>query len=110
MINPKLYSLLKVVETGSFTRAADQLSLTQPAVSQHIHSLETELNVKIFDRTGNEMHVTHEGEVVIKYAKRMLALYNKRASSSSSPSASRTPPRATPSPRRWPSTSTRTTA
>ena len=76
MINPKLYSLLKVAETGGFTRAAEQLSLTQPAVSQHIHSLESELNVKIFDRCGNELHVTHEGETVIKYAKRMLALYH----------------------------------
>ena len=76
MINNKMYSLLKVAETGSFTRAAEQLSLTQPAVSQHIQSIEKELNVHIFDRASNELHVTHEGEIVIKYAKRMLALYN----------------------------------
>ena len=43
MVDPKLHSLMKVVETGSFTRAAEQLSLTQPAVSQHIRSLESEL-------------------------------------------------------------------
>ena len=76
MISNKLYSLLKVAETGSFTRAAEQLSLTQPAVSQHIQSIEKELDVHIFDRASNELHVTHEGEIVIKYAKRMQALYN----------------------------------
>lgn len=76
MIDPKLHSLIKVVETGSFTRAAEQLSLTQPAVSQHIRSLESELNVRIFERKNNELHVTHEGETVIKYARRMLSLYN----------------------------------
>lgn len=69
MIDPKLHSLIKVVETGSFTRAAEQLSLTQPAVSQHIRSLESELNVRIFERKNNELHVTHEGETVIKYAR-----------------------------------------
>lgn len=76
MIDPKLHSLIKVVETGSFTRAAEQLSLTQPAVSQHIRSLESELNVRIFERKNNELHETHEGETVIKYARRMLSLYN----------------------------------
>lgn len=76
MIGNKLYSLLKVAETGSFTRAAEQLSLTQPAVSQHIQAIEKELNVHIFDRASGELHVTREGEIVIKYAKRILALYN----------------------------------
>ena len=76
MVDPKLHSLMKVVETGSFTRAAEQLSLTQPAVSQHIRSLESELNVRIFERKNNELHVTHEGEMVIKYARRMLSLSN----------------------------------
>ena len=76
MVSNKLCSLLKVAETGSFTRAAEQLSLTQPAVSQHIQALEKELDVRIFERASSELHITHEGEIVIKYAKRMLALYN----------------------------------
>lgn len=76
MIDMKLYSLLKVAETGSFTRAAEMLSLTQPAVSQHIHSIESELNIKIFERTSNKLHITREGEIVIKYTKRMMALEN----------------------------------
>ena len=76
MIDPKLYSLLKVYETKNFTRAAQQLSLTQPAVSQHIHSLEKELGVRLFERINNELHITNEGATVVKYAKRILSLYH----------------------------------
>ena len=76
VIDPKVYSLIKVAETGSYTRAAEQLSLTQPAVSQHIRALEGELGIRIFERVNNELRITHEGETAIKYAKRMLSLYN----------------------------------
>ena len=75
MIDPKLISLLKVYETGNYTRAARQLSLTQPAVSQHIRALEQELGVRIFERANNELHVTSEGRIVIKYARRMQSLH-----------------------------------
>lgn len=75
MIDPKLYTLIKVYETNNFTRAAEQLSLTQPAVSQHIHQLEKDLNVKIFLRGEKNLKLTKEGEIVVKYAKRILALY-----------------------------------
>lgn len=76
MIDTKLYSLIAVAETGSFTRAAAQLSLTQPAVSQHIRSLEEELHTRIFDRQRNELHLTREGKLILRYARRMTALYN----------------------------------
>ena len=48
MIDQKLLSLLKVSELKSYTKAAQQLSITQPAVSQHIKALEQELGVRIF--------------------------------------------------------------
>lgn len=76
MIDTKLVSLLKVYETGNYTRAAKQLSLTQPAVSQHIRALEQELGVRIFERANNELRITAEGQMVIKYARRMLSLQN----------------------------------
>ena len=66
-----------MVENNSFTRAAKQLSLTQPAVTQHIKQLENELNVKIFNRVGNEIKPTNEGNIVIEYARRCIALYQK---------------------------------
>ena len=76
MIDPKLYSLIEIVQTGSFTRAAERLSLTQPAVSQHIRLLEESIGAKIFERSHNELRLTREGELVLRYAKRMLALYH----------------------------------
>lgn len=74
MIDPKLNTLLRVSETGSFTRAAEQLSLTQPAVSQHIRQLEQELGVQLFHRGGGALKLTPEGEIAVRYAKRMVAL------------------------------------
>ena len=74
MIDNKLYSLIKVAETGSFTKASELLSMTQPSVSQHIRLLETELGVRLFERSNKELHITHEGEMVLKCARRMLSL------------------------------------
>lgn len=75
MIDPKLYSLLAVVELGNFTRAAESLSLTQPAVTQHIKQLERELKIKVFNRVGNSIKPTNEGEILIQYARRSIALF-----------------------------------
>lgn len=50
MLNPKLSTLLTAAELGSFTRAANALSLTQPAVSHHIKELEQQLGVTLFLR------------------------------------------------------------
>ena len=75
MVDVKLITLLKVCELGNYTRAAEQLSLTQPAVSQHIKQLEREMNVVIFDRTGGKIMPTAEGRLVIQYAERVVSLY-----------------------------------
>lgn len=77
MVDTRLLSLIKIVETGSYTKAAEQLSLSQPAVSQHIRQLEDSLGVKIFDHSHNKFKLTPEGEIVVKYARRMAALYSK---------------------------------
>lgn len=68
--------MLKIVELGSYTKAAEQLSLTQPAVSQHIRQLEESLNVKIFEHKHNKFQLTSEGEIVVKFARQMIALEN----------------------------------
>ncbi len=76
MIDTRLLSVLAVYETGSFTRAAERLSLSQPAVSQHIRQLENELNVHIFERVRGSLRLTREGDIIVKYARRMQALTN----------------------------------
>ncbi|OQB20798.1 MAG: HTH-type transcriptional regulator CynR [Firmicutes bacterium ADurb.Bin182] len=77
MIDIRLYTLLEVVKFNSYTRAAEHLSLTQPAVTQHIKQLEKELDIKIFSRAGKEIKPTNEGNVVIQYARRNIALYER---------------------------------
>lgn len=74
MIDDKLFSLLKVYDLGSFSAAAKQLSLTQPAVSQHIRALEKELGIRIFERTNGKIIVTREGYKVIQCARKMVGL------------------------------------
>lgn len=75
MIDPKLETLIAVSELGSYTRAAQSLALTQPAVSQHIKALENELGIKIFNRADNTLKPTPEGIIAIRYAKRIKNLY-----------------------------------
>ena len=75
MIDNKLETLIAVNELGSYTKAAQSLSLTQPAVSQHIKALEQELGIKIFNKTETGLKPTPEGIIAIRYAKRIKALY-----------------------------------
>ncbi|HLR20627.1 MAG TPA: LysR family transcriptional regulator [Tissierellaceae bacterium] len=77
MLNTKLNTLLKVAKTKNFTQAAKELSLTQPAVSNHINQLEEELDVEIFIRSRNQLKLTSHGEIVLMYAQRMKSLYEK---------------------------------
>jgi DNA-binding transcriptional LysR family regulator len=71
----QLRSFLRVVELKSFTLAAEQLHLTQPAVSFHIQSLEEEFGVELLDRSGREIIPTSSGGILYDYARRILDLY-----------------------------------
>ena len=77
MLDQKLKTLLAVAELKNFTKAAEQLSLTQPAVSHHISALEEELGVHIFIRGRGELKLTAEGEIIVRCAARMNAMNNK---------------------------------
>lgn len=52
--------------TESFTRAADELYLTQPGVSKHIRHLEDHLGVRLFDRLGKQVRLTQAGEILFE--------------------------------------------
>ncbi len=77
MVDPKIESLLTVAKYGNFTRAAEVLSLTQPAVSHHIKQLENELGITIFSRKKGDLKLTSAGEIVVKYALRINAVYDR---------------------------------
>ena len=66
-----------VAVQGSFTKAAQELFLTQPAVSLQIQSLETALGVMLFDRSQRRIRLTAEGDVLFSYTKRLFELHNE---------------------------------
>ena len=74
MLGSKMQTLLAVVEYRNYTKAAEALSLTQPAVSHHISQLEEELGATLFVRGKNGMKLTEQGEIAVKYARRLRSL------------------------------------
>ena len=63
-----------IVAHGSFTRAAEALHLTQPAVTRQIASLEAELKTPLFDRLGRTVQMTSAGEALHRYAENIVRL------------------------------------
>lgn len=76
-MDARLTTLLAVNDKRNFTRAAATLAMTQPAVSHHINSLERELGIKIFVRKKGDLRLTPEGDIVVKYARRIKGLHEK---------------------------------
>jgi DNA-binding transcriptional LysR family regulator len=68
----QLRTIVAVARHRSLTKAADELFLTQPAVSQQIRRLEEELGVDVFHRTSRRVELTPEGRVILSYAERVL--------------------------------------
>ncbi|EYU14927.1 transcriptional regulator CynR [Photorhabdus aegyptia] len=64
--------LLAVAEHQNFTRAAEELHISQPTLSQQIRQLEESLHVQLFDRSGRSVRLTDAGEVYTSYARRAL--------------------------------------
>lgn len=72
-ISPRsLRYLLAIAECRSFTRAAEALYISQPALSQQIKHLEESLEIQLVDRTGRTVRLTDAGEVYVRYARRAL--------------------------------------
>src|SRR4051812_42927628 len=59
----------------SFTKAANELFITQPAVTKHINELESHLQVMLFKRQGNSIALTPAGEILERYAKEIFRQY-----------------------------------
>jgi DNA-binding transcriptional LysR family regulator len=61
----------------SFTKAATELFITQPAISKHIHELEEQYRIKLFDRNGSKIALTIAGELLLKHAKSVFEIYRE---------------------------------
>jgi len=67
-----LQTIVAVAQSGSFSKAAEDLHVTQSAISQSIKSLETKINAKLFKRSGRKVVLTPEGENLFLFARDFL--------------------------------------
>ncbi|GIO25491.1 LysR family transcriptional regulator [Ornithinibacillus bavariensis] len=74
-MDQQLRVFISVVEKQSFSRAAEELHMTQPAVSQYIRTFEGNLGMKLLDRTNKYVRLNKAGEIVYHHAKEIVGLY-----------------------------------
>jgi DNA-binding transcriptional LysR family regulator len=72
-----LRTFVAVCEQGSFTKAAREVNLTQSAVSLHVKRLEDQVGSRLIVRNVRGVRLTEQGEVLLSYARRILALYKE---------------------------------
>ena len=67
----------KIIETGSFTKASEELGYAQSTITAHIQAIEDHLSGKIFDRVGRQVILTDLGRQLEKQVDRLLSTYQK---------------------------------
>jgi len=83
-----LRCFMEVARTGSFTKAGNNIGLTQSGVSVKIRRLEERLSTQIFNRTSKSLSLTLDGEILFDYAGRILSVHNEAVSRLTKPKAS----------------------
>ncbi len=73
----QLYTFYLVASLGSFSRAADKLCVTEPAVSIQIRSLEQSIGFKLLERAPKQISLTEKGKVVYQYAERLAMVVSE---------------------------------
>lgn len=73
----ELECLVKMVETGSFSQAANELNLTQPTLSNHIKKLEKSTGSRLVKRGRNGLTLTNAGEIIYKNALNIIRIFEK---------------------------------
>ena len=73
----QLEAFYLVVKKKSFTRAAEELNVTQPAVTIQVRSLEKSLNLKLIHHVGKRVHLTEEGELLYQYGEKIFDLVSE---------------------------------
>lgn len=81
MADRRLQVFHTVARLLSFTKAADSLHMTQPAVTFQVRQLEEHFNTRLFDRTHNRISLTDAGNQVFQYADRIFDLYTEMENS-----------------------------
>lgn len=81
MVDQSLEVFVKVVEKENFSKAAEELHMTQPAVSQYIKALEESFGTRLLERNSKYVRMNQTGEIVYRHAKEILALYTKMQAS-----------------------------
>ena len=77
MIDIRLKVFRSVAINRSFTKASQELFISQPAISKHIQELEKEYNVRLFDRMGTHIQLTTAGEKLLTHANKILKDYQR---------------------------------
>lgn len=68
----RLEAFVHAAENRSFSQAAKQLNLTQPTISHHIKTLETEMGLSLFERSGHNLQLTEAGWALLPWARKLL--------------------------------------
>lgn len=76
-MDQQLLVFVTVVEKENFSRAADELLMTQPAVSQYIQALERAFGTRLLERNNKYVRLTKAGEVVYHHAKEIIGTYTR---------------------------------
>lgn len=66
-----------VAQKLSFSKAANELFVSQPAVTKHISELESQLQTRLFNRNGSTISITPSGEILLRYAEQIFRLYEQ---------------------------------
>ena len=77
MFDFRLQVFHTVAKRLSFTKAAADLFITQPAVTKHVQELEQHFKVQLFERHGNQIKLTLQGQVMLQYVEQLLGIYRK---------------------------------
>jgi LysR family transcriptional regulator, transcriptional activator of the cysJI operon len=73
----RLIVFQRVAQNLSFTKAANELFVSQPAITKHIKELESEYGSKLFERSGNKIRLTEAGSILLNYTNKILHLHNE---------------------------------
>ncbi|MDO3427115.1 LysR family transcriptional regulator [Chryseobacterium sp. APV1] len=75
MFDYRLKVFHTVASRSSFTKASEELNISQPAVTKHIKEIENQLNTKLFDRKGTSIQLTQSGKILFEYAEKIRNIY-----------------------------------